>query len=97
MYCRLVQWLERLDIGDRIVQREPVVRGADAVDRDEPRVLMVTVRRHHEMRHTTRDRIHDHVGDLSEGRVRALHAAAEIEPHTRRRSPRVTGVVIRNG
>ena len=94
---RFPQRLEGLDVGDRVVQREPVVRGAHALDRDEPRLLAVTMRRDDDVGDAARDRVHDDVHQLSERRVRAPHAAAEIQPHTRISPPRVIRVITPSG
>ena len=80
--------VERLDVRDRAVQREPLVGGAHPVDRDQPRLVMAVMRLHHEMGHAARDRVDDDVREFAERPVRACNDTAELELHTDDQSSR---------
>lgn len=58
---------------------------------------MTTVRLHHEVRDTARNRVDDDVGEFAEGRVRAMNDAAEPEPHATIKAAAPTPIVILSG
>ena len=89
--------VERLDVGDRAVERDSVAGGARPLDRHQPRTLVVLVRLHHEMRHATCDRVDDDVREIAERSVGALDLAAELKPHATIEPRRAPAVFIRSG
>ncbi len=58
--------VERLDLGDRAVQRDLVAGGARSLDGHEPRAVVAMARLHDEMRDAARDRVDDDVGEFAE-------------------------------
>jgi hypothetical protein len=92
-----VHQFERLDVGDRAIQRDAVFGGAGSLDRHKARAIVATVRLHDEMRDPARDRVDDDIGEFAERRVRTTHHAAELKSHASIEPPPPAALITHSG